>query len=98
MADLSKLKKRLGEPPRPEETKANLAAPETAPTGAAQYLASTAQKGQDGRSARRTGRTRQFATRVSEAFDDRFRAICKRDRLLMTELLEKALDAYEDSR
>ena len=50
---------------------------------------------EDGRSARRTGRTEQFATRVSADFDKRFRAVAKRDRLLLAQLLEKALDAYE---
>jgi hypothetical protein len=52
----------------------------------------------DGRSARRTGRTVQFATRVTPDFDEQFRAIAERDRLLHVELLEKALSAYERSR
>jgi len=96
MADLSKLKKRLGAPPPIEDTGANLKAPEIAPSPS---VATAAQpKERDGRSARRTGRTVQFATRVSEEFDERFRAICKRDKLLMVELLEKALDAYERGR
>ena len=96
MADLSKFKKRLGAPPAIEDTGANLRAPEIAPSPA---MATAAQpKERDGRSARRTGRTVQFATRVSEEFDERFRAVCKRDSLLMVELLEKALDAYERGR
>ena len=49
----------------------------------------------DGRSARRTGRTVQFATRVSPEFDERLRVIAERDGLLLVEVLERALDAYE---
>jgi hypothetical protein len=44
------------------------------------------------------GRTVQFATRVTPDFDEQFRAIAERDRLLHVELLEKALSAYERSR
>lgn len=98
MADLSKLmKKRLGAPPPIEDTADVLKAPEVAPLAPA---ASTAmrRRGEDGRSARRTGRTLQFATRVSEEFDKRFRATAKRDGLLLAQLLEKALDAYEGKR
>jgi hypothetical protein len=96
MADLSKFKKRLGAPPPIEDTGANLKAPEIAPSAAVATVKRP--KERDGRSARRTGRTVQFATRVSEEFDERFRAACKRDSLLMVELLEKALDAYERER
>jgi hypothetical protein len=49
----------------------------------------------DGRSLRRSGRTVQFATRVSPEFDDRIRQIAKRDGLLLVEVLERALDALE---
>ena len=49
----------------------------------------------DARSARRTGRTLQFATRVSPEFDERLRVIAERDGLLLVEVLERALDAYE---
>ena len=52
----------------------------------------------DGRSARRSGRTLQFATRVSPEFDERLRAIAERDRKLLVEVLEEALEAYESSR
>ena len=97
MADLSKFKKRLGAPPPIEDTGANLKAPEVAP-GPTATTVITAPKERDGRSARRTGRTVQFATRVSEEFDQRFRAVCRRDNLLMVALLEKALDAYERER
>lgn len=49
----------------------------------------------DGRTMRRTGRTIQFATRVSPEFDDRLRQIAMRDGILLVEVLERALDAYE---
>ena len=52
----------------------------------------------DGRSARRSGRTLQFATRVSPEFDNRLRAIAEREGKLLVEVLEDALDAYEQSR
>ncbi len=94
MADLSKLKKRLGAPPPPEEASDNLSAPEVAP--AAPHDEIRRYKPEDGRTLRKTGRTIQFATRVSVAFDKRFRSVAKREGLLMTELLEKALEAYEN--
>jgi hypothetical protein len=49
----------------------------------------------DGRSMRKTGRTVQFATRVSEAWDEQLRQIAQRDGLLLVEVLEQALEAYE---
>jgi hypothetical protein len=88
MADASKLKKkRLGAPPSVEEIPQNLRAPEIAPSRRA--------ANEDGRSARKTGRTVQFATRVTETFDRQFRAVAKRDGLLLSKLLEEALKAYE---
>jgi hypothetical protein len=96
MADMSRLKRRgsLGAPPPIEEASPNLQAPETAPaldpTQAGHRILV-----RDGRSARRTGRTLQFATRVSPDFDQRLRDIAERDRLLLVEVLERALDAYE---
>jgi hypothetical protein len=50
----------------------------------------------DGRSLRKTGRTVQFATKVSLEFDDKLRRIAQRDGLLLVEVLERALDAYEE--
>ena len=94
MADLSKLmKKRLGAPPALDDTADLLKAPEVAPL--APTSPAVHRRAEDGRSARRTGRTLQFATRVSEEFDARFRKVAKRDGLLLAQLLEKALDAYE---
>jgi hypothetical protein len=110
MADLSKLKRRstLGAPPPPTEASSNLEAaeiamPASSPLAPAERVAAAVPPGQgrrvrDGRSARRTGRTIQFATRVTPDFDERFRAIAERDRLLHVELLEQSLAAYESSR
>ena len=52
----------------------------------------------DGRTMRRSGRTIQFATRVSPDFDERVRQIAVRDGMLLVEVLEHALDAYEQSK
>jgi len=96
MADLSKLRKRttLGEPPPLEEASTNLEAPEIAPVSHEPRRGRAARR-IDGRSLRRTGRTVQFATRVSEEFDNKFRRIAQRDGLRFGELLERALAAYE---
>jgi hypothetical protein len=113
MADLTKLKRRssLGAPPPLAEASPNLQAPETAPPSSppAQRMAvvrpAVARAGEgvtiprrDGRSARRSGRTLQFATRVSPEFDSRLRSIAERDGKLLVEVLEDALEAYEHSR
>jgi hypothetical protein len=76
---------RFGTPPAPEETVGNLAAPEVAPSAAQ-------------RTRRKTGRTVLFSTRVSEQFDREFRAIADREHVLLTKLLELALEAYKDSK
>jgi hypothetical protein len=108
MADLTKLKRRntLGEPPTPEEASPNLTAPEIAPVHPRPAKAPASSESRrashegriDGRSLRKTGRTVQFATRVSEDFDDRLRRIAQRDGIKLVEVLERALDAYEASR
>ena len=106
MADLSKLKRRstLGAPPPLTEASGNLDAPETAPQApvasappprAAPPQPQDGAGEHDGRSARRTGRTVQFATRVSSEFNEQLRAVAKRDGLLLVELLERALRSYE---
>ena len=91
MADASKLKarSRLGAPPTQEEASQNLQAPEAAPAPPAHNIR------RDGRSMRRSRRTVAFATRVSPEFDVRIRDIADRDGLLLVEVLERALDAYE---
>jgi hypothetical protein len=111
MADLTKLKRRrsLGTPPPLAEASPNLNAPETAPPPVSAVrrmtivrpAAARVEEGaprRDGRSARRSGRTLQFATRVSPEFDEWLRAIAERDRKLLVEVLEEALEAYESSR
>lgn len=108
MADLSKLKRRstLGPPPQQTEASTNLDAPEIAPLpvpvaepdqSLTLRAAGEGRRVRDGRSARRTGRTIQFATRVTPEFDERFRTVAERDGLLHVELLEKSLAAYEKS-
>ena len=110
MADFKNLKRRttLGAPPPLDEASSNLEAPEVAPPAApAPARAATApakpRAGQgaakrDGRSMRRTDRTVQFATRVTPAWDEQIRQIAERDRLLLVEVLEKAIEAYEAHR
>lgn len=92
MANVSKLQKSsrrstLGAPPPPDEASPNLAAPEAAPA--------THRRIMDGRSARRTNRTVQFATRVTPSWDEKIRTVAQRDGLLLVEVLERALDCYE---
>ena len=101
MADLSKLKRRntLGDPPPIEEASQNLQTPEMA----AEVTQTTVLPREechriDGRSLRKTGRTVQLATRVSLEFDDKLRRIAQRDGLKLVEVLERALEAYEESR
>jgi hypothetical protein len=52
----------------------------------------------DGRSLRRTGRTLQFATRITEEFDELLHKIAQRDGLKLVEVLENSVAAYEASR
>jgi len=52
----------------------------------------------DGRSLRKSGRTLQFATRVSWEWDEKLREIAQRDGLKLVEVLERGLDAYEATR
>lgn len=61
-------------------------------------LAASAESRVDGRTLRRSGRTVQFATRVSPEFDQRIRRIARRDGMLLVEVLEQALDALEANR
>jgi hypothetical protein len=104
MANVSKIKRTstLGEPPPLTEASPNLEAPETAPApsvpAAANKLVAKAPAKIDGRSLRRTNRIMPFATRVSPEFDARVRAIAEKERILIVEVLERALDAYEAAR
>jgi hypothetical protein len=52
----------------------------------------------DGRSLRKTGRTLQFATRVTEEFDELLHKIAERDGLKLVEVLENSVAAYEAAR
>ena len=113
MADASKLKglrrSGLGAPPPPDEARIDLAPepPRAAPPSAEAATAArqpqrteaaAPQPGRmDGRTMRRSGRTVQFATRVSPEFDERIRQIAMREGMLLVEVLERALDAYEAS-
>ena len=99
MADVSKLKqkpaRRLGPPPAVNEASENLSAPEVAPVAPAPVAAPPAKARRDGRTLRRTGRTVTFATRVSPEFDERIRDIAEEKGLMLVEVLEQALAAYE---
>lgn len=102
MTDISKLKKissrRLGPPPSIDEASKNLSAPETAPSSVVIESSSQtalAARRRDGRSMRRTGRTVNFATRVSQEFDERIREIAEQKGLMLVEVMEHALAAYE---
>lgn len=114
MADASKLKglrrSGLGAPPSQHEARIDLtpeplrAVPSsTEAVTVAQQLRPTAAavpqpSRMDGRTMRRSGRTVQFATRVSPEFDQRIRQIAMREGMLLVEVLECALDAYEASK
>lgn len=96
MADLSNIRSRskLGTPPGLDEASQNTTAPEVAPADPAE-LPTAPRPRRDMRTARRTNRTLPFATRVSPEFDERVRNIAERDGLMLCELLEHALEAYE---
>jgi len=98
MTNTSKFKSRknpLGLPPELQETTNGFCTSETVETTSQPTQAKNYYPRLDGRSARKTNRIFPFATRVSEDFDRRFRMIAQRDGLMIVELLELALDAYE---
>ncbi len=93
--DTSKLKKkvpkknRFGAPPIIEEAGENLEAPETAPkTEKPKY--NTKKKARY-----KTGRTAQFATRVSPEFLKEFKKQAFNDDLKIVELLEASFEVYK---
>ncbi len=93
--DTSKLKKkvpakknRFGVPPIIEEAGENLEAPETAPK------ADKTKK----KARYKTGRTAQFATRVSPAFLKEFKKQAFNDDLKIVELLEASFKAYKEQK
>lgn len=108
MADLSKLKRRrnsIGLPPPIEDASRNLSAPETAPVEvmepvplvptSVKPIRTQSKVRIDGRTRRRSGRSLQFATRVSWEWDEKLRQIAERDGLMLVEVLERSLEAYE---
>jgi hypothetical protein len=105
MADFKSIRRQrtLGAPPPLEEASLNLDAPEVAPssrpiptpTRRSEGSTTSPPRALDGRSLRRSGRTLQFATRVSPEFDTKLRHAAARDDLLLVEVMEKALDLYE---
>lgn len=103
MADISKLKKirGLGDPPPVEEARADLGAPPEPPATSVVAAPLPAQVAApnpvriDGRSLRRSGRTVHFATKVTPEFDARIRELAGQTGMLMTEILEQSLAAYE---
>jgi hypothetical protein len=105
MADLSKLKDmkgrrgELGAPPTLAEASGNLMAPEIAPAAAPIPAPAPMTSGYqriDGRTARKSHRTIQFATRVSPDFDRRLREAAQREGLLLVEVLERSLELFEN--
>ncbi len=97
MSDLAKLKNkkpnRLRKPPAIEEAGENLTAPEHAPA-----ISDTDKTNKNPRPKRKTGRTEPFATRVSPEFLKKLKLLAVTDDLKMVEVLEKALEAYEETR
>ena len=84
MANFNSMKKsKLSTPPSVLETKGNIEQPEVAPL--------------DGRN-KKTGRTYQLSTRVHPDFYFRLREIAARDRLKMVEVLEEAMELYEQNK
>ena len=84
MNNWKKLKKKsLEAPPLPEETTKNLQTPEV--------LGEKVDK----RSLRKTGRTEQFATRVSKEWLEKVKGIAEKESLKLVEVLEKMLEVYE---
>jgi len=98
MANVSKLKRNiLGAPPPMEEASTNLHSPEIVQDVHVPAVSSEPISPRiDGRSARRTNRTLQFATRVRPEWDAELRALAQRDGLLLVEVLERALELYKN--
>lgn len=106
MADIRGLRQKRGalggaEPPSPDLAGRNLTQPEIfesapLPSSVAAVVQERVPKFE--RPDKRTGRTHQFATRITLDLYDRMRMLAARDRLKLTELLERAVDAYERER
>jgi hypothetical protein len=92
---MTKNKKRnssLGKPPLENDYSNNLKAPETAPLEEGSY---DEYKKIDGRTARKTNRTIQLATRVSPEFDREIRQMALKENILIVEVFEKLLQEYK---
>ncbi len=85
MATLKKRKNRLGAPPPKETVRNNLTEPEVAPAF---------NKPTDGRTLRKTGRTQQFNTRVSQEYLSKLREVAKEEGRTMGKILELSLECY----
>ena len=94
----------LEAPPKEDETRGNLEAPELAPfpPGKSQMHgfdvgmdAPKELRKIDGRSRRKTGRTEAFATRVSPDFKERLDRVAEKTGMPYCEILEIALRNYE---
>ena len=102
--DASKLKsvgRRLPPPPTDANPQLEAPAPVAAPPSLSPVAAIAASLGRrpgDGRARRKTGRTIQLNTRVSPEFDARLRELADAEGLLIVEVLERALDAYDRKR
>ena len=84
MNDWQKLKRhKLEVPPTLAETTSNLQMPEVIGEKV------------DKRTLRKTGRTEQFATRVSKEWLEKVKAIAEKEGLKLVEVLERALECYE---
>ena len=90
MNDFSKLKtrkpkSRLGPPPQAEAIPNNLQEPESAPSPSVQV---------DGRAAKATGRTEQFATRITKDLKKWLKIEAAEKEISQAELLERMKEAY----
>lgn len=87
MNDWQKLKRhKLEIPPSLSETTSHLQLPEVIGEKV------------DKRTLRKTGRTEQFATRVSKEWLEKVKGMAERENLKLVEVLEKLLECYEKER
>lgn len=84
-----KPKGRLGPPPAIEFAPENLTQPETAPLSP---------DGMDGRSKRATGRTEQFATRITPELKKWLKIESATSGMSQAELLERMQESYESNK
>lgn len=96
--ELKTRKSRLPSPPTPDQAGNNLEAPEIAPghPGDPGSESEDREGHLDQRPLRKTGRTESFATRVTPGFKKKVRLIAARDGLKIVEVLEIAVDLYEE--